>query len=232
MACWLTADPGRTAPPAPAPGDPAAEWARRVVGTDLMCVRRDGGSWDAPPGVTFGDWVDGALGPPPTTADLDYHVSTLFPPVRPHGHVEVRYVDAQPGRHWALPVAVLAALLSDPEVTRRAREACAPAAGRWVPAARHGLADRVLQRAAATVFDLALGALPALEPPGWLVDDLVVVLAQRVRRGRCPADVAPSDLVPADLVAAAPPHTEAARTTAPHSPQHPAPFGDPEEARA
>ena len=64
--------------------------------------------------------------PPPTTADLDYHISTLFPPVRPHGHLEVRYLDAQPGRRWALPAAVLAALLSDPAVTDRARQACEP----------------------------------------------------------------------------------------------------------
>jgi glutamate--cysteine ligase len=207
MACWLTLDPRRTAPPPVSAGDPAAAWARRVVGTELLCVRRDGHTWDAPADVTFADWVAGALDPPPTTEDLDYHVSTLFPPVRPRGHLEVRYVDAQPGRHWALPTAVLAALLSDPAVTARARQACAPAVGRWVSAARNGLADRVLQRAAVTVFELAVGALPALEPPSWLVDDLVVVLERRVRRGLCPADLGPPDLSPV-------------------------PAGNPEEARA
>jgi glutamate--cysteine ligase len=185
-------------------GDPAAQWARRVGGTELLCVRRTGAAWDVPVGVTFGDWVDGALDPPPTPADLDYHVSTLFPPVRPHGHLEVRYVDAQAGRGWALPVAVLAALLSDPEVAARARAVCAPAAGRWVSAARHGLADRVLHRAAVAVFELAVRALPALEPPGWLLDDALVALARRVRPGLCPADLpaatdpAPGDPAPPD----------------------------------
>ncbi len=193
-ACWLTSDPRRTAPPPASAGDPAAAWARRVVGTELLCVRRAGPGWDAPAGVTFADWVDGALDPPPTTADLDYHASTVFPPVRPRGHLEVRYVDAQPGRQWALPVAVLAALLSDPALTARAAGACAPAAGRWVSAARHGLADRVLQRAAVAVFELAVAALPALEPPAWLVDDLVVVLERRVRRGLCPADLGVPEL--------------------------------------
>ncbi len=105
---------------------------------------------------------------PPTTADLDYHISTLFPPVRPRGHLEVRYLDAQPGRRWALPAAVLAALLADPAVTDRARQACEPTVGRWVSAARHGLADRVLQRAAVTVFELAVAALPRLDARrGW-----------------------------------------------------------------
>jgi len=217
-ACWLTLDPRRTAPPLPSAGDPAAAWARRVVDTELLCVRRADG-WDVPDGVTFADWVGGALDPPPTTADLDYHVSTLFPPVRPHGHLEVRYLDAQAGRHWALPVAVLAALLSDPECTARARQACAPAAGRWVSAARHGLADRVLQQAAVAVFELAVAALPALGPPSWLADDLVAVLEQRVRRGLCPADLS------TPLPDAAP---------VPHAPvlNAPAPIGDPEEARA
>jgi glutamate--cysteine ligase len=193
-ACWLSLDPPRTAPPSPAAAtarDPARAWARRVVDTELLCVRRGGGAeWDAPAGLTFGDWVEGALGPPPTTADLDYHASTLFPPVRPQGHLEVRYVDAQPGRQWALPVAVLAAALADPARTAQARRVCAPAAGRWVSAARHGLADRVLRRAAVAVFELAVAALPALEPPEWVVDDLRVVLERRVRRGLCPADLA------------------------------------------
>ena len=218
-ASWLMADPRRTAPPPAAADDPAQAWARRVLDTELMCVRRDGPSWDAPAGVTFADWVAGALAPPPTTADLDYHISTLFPPVRPHGHLEVRYVDAQPGRQWALPVAVLAALLSDPDRTAHARRACAPAAGRWVSAARHGLADRVLQRAAVTVFELAVAALPALEPPSWLVDELAVVLERRVRRGLCPADLDAPD-------------RDAPGPAAPHHPLSTVPIADREEASA
>lgn len=204
MACWLTLDPRRTAPPAASTGDPAAGWARRVLTTELLCVRRDTGPWDAPAGVTFADWIHGALDPAPTTADLEYHASTLFPPVRPHGHLEVRYLDAQPGRRWALPVAVLAALLSDPAVTEQARQACEPAAGRWVSAARHGLTDRVLHRAAVPVFELALAALPALEPPSWLVEDMIVALERGVRRGRCPADDPPPADAPGALEEARP----------------------------
>ena len=188
MACWLALDPSRTAPPVVQPADPATAWARRVLATELLCVRRKHGSWEVPAGITFADWIAGALHPAPTTADLEYHASTLFPPVRPHGHLEVRYLDAQPGRRWALPVAVLAALLSDPAVTDRARHLCAPAEGRWVSAARHALADRVLQHAAVAVFELALATLPGLDVPAWVVDDLIVTLERGVRRGRSPAD--------------------------------------------
>lgn len=189
MACWLRLDPARTAPPPAADyADPAAAWARRVVHTPLLCVRRPQGAWTVPEQVTFADWVGGALSPPPTTADLDYHVSTMFPPVRPHGHVEVRYLDAQAGRGWALPTALLAALLSDPVVTDQVLEICEPAQGRWESGARHGLADRVLARAAALVFDLACTRLPDVGTPAWVVDDLGEMTERYVLRGRCPAD--------------------------------------------
>ncbi|WP_255622495.1 ergothioneine biosynthesis glutamate--cysteine ligase EgtA [Pseudonocardia sp. DSM 110487] len=189
-ACWQRADPARTAPPPAADvsgADPAAAWARRVLDTPVLAVRRPG-RWTVPSGVTFADWVRGALPEPPTTADLDYHVTTLFPPVRPHGHLEVRYIDAQPGRRWALPVAVLVALLSDATTIDQVRAACAPAAGRWTSGARHGLSDRVLARAAASVFELAIGRLPAVGAPQWVLDDLTAMHELQVLRGRCPAD--------------------------------------------
>jgi glutamate--cysteine ligase len=190
-AAWQRADPARCVPPPPADAtssDPAAAWARRVVHSPVLAVRRERREWLVPDGVTFADWIAGALPQPPTTADLDYHMTTLFPPVRPHGHLEIRYVDAQPGRRWALPVSVLAALLSDPEVTDRAMEACEPARERWTSAARHGLADRVLARAAAAVFELALGRLPDVGAPDRVVADLTDMTERQVLRGRCPAD--------------------------------------------
>lgn len=205
MACWLALDPVRTAPPRLTDlADPAAGWARRVLSTPLLCVRRSGGSWSVPGGITFADWIDGAVTPSPTTADLDYHVTTLFPPVRPHGHLEARYVDMQPGQRWALPLAVLAAVLSDPVVTDRALEVCEPATGRWEAGARHGLADRVLARAAARVFDLACSRLPAVGAPGWVQELLDDHTDRYVLRGRCPAD----DPEPEQLPVSPPPPAE------------------------
>ncbi len=192
MAC----DPARTAAPSAADtdpdSDPAAAWARRVLASPLLCVRGDG-VWTVPHRVTFADWIHGALPEPPTTADLDYHVSTLFPPVRPHGHLEVRYVDGQPGDRWALPTVVIAALLADPCVTDRVLELCEPARGRWVSAARHGLADRVLAAAAAGVFTLACERAPEAGAPDWTVDALVTMTERQVLRGRCPADEPPDE---------------------------------------
>jgi glutamate--cysteine ligase len=163
MATWWGMDPRRTHPPAGA--DPAEAWVRFAMAAPLLCVRRDGDCWDPPPGVTLRDWVAGALPDPPTADDVDYHLSTLFPPVRPRGYLEVRYLDTQPGPDWIAPVAVLTALLDDPATTSAARDLAAPVADRWERAWRHGLADPSLRRAATAVADLAarhLGpALPA-----------------------------------------------------------------------
>jgi len=87
-----------------------------------------------------------------------------------------------------VPVAVLAALLSDSATTAAARDACAPASGRWSDAARHGLRDPVLATAATRVFELACRRLPTLGAPSKLRRLVEDVTEQRVRRGRCPAD--------------------------------------------
>ncbi|MEU8391901.1 ergothioneine biosynthesis glutamate--cysteine ligase EgtA [Micromonospora sp. NPDC048842] len=166
MAAWLAIDPARTRPvwsPSGAEDDPTDAWISYVLAAPLLCLRRHSADWAAPPGVTFADWLDGALPQPPTTDDLDYHVSTLFPPVRPRGYLELRYLDAQPGRGWRLPLAVLTALFDDPGTVREAYTIAAPVAHRWSAAARHGLGDPALAAAAAALLDLALSTMPRLE---------------------------------------------------------------------
>ncbi|MDQ2706962.1 MAG: ergothioneine biosynthesis glutamate--cysteine ligase EgtA [Actinomycetota bacterium] len=188
MACWWALDPPRTAPPDLSIADPAAGYARRAMEAGLLCLRRGDASWDAPAGVTFADWLAGALTDKPTTADLDLHLSTLFPPVRPQGHLEVRYLDAQPGTEWVVPVAVLAAVLSTPRTIAGVLQACLPIADRWLAAAHVGLADQELARAGVTVFTLVLEALPSVIGSGPVRDLVERVLQERALRGRCPAD--------------------------------------------
>nr|WP_042191860.1 ergothioneine biosynthesis glutamate--cysteine ligase EgtA [Kibdelosporangium sp. MJ126-NF4]CEL20332.1 Glutamate--cysteine ligase EgtA [Kibdelosporangium sp. MJ126-NF4]CTQ97557.1 Glutamate--cysteine ligase EgtA [Kibdelosporangium sp. MJ126-NF4] len=153
----LGTDPARTYP-SEITDDPATSWARRVLDTPLLCLRNDGGCWDAPPGVTFADWIAGVadLGREPTIADLDYHISTLFPPVRAQGYLEIRYIDAQQGDRWLTPAALLVALLSQAD---KVIDICAPVAGDWLTAARDGLRDPELARVAASLAEVGLGAL-------------------------------------------------------------------------
>jgi glutamate--cysteine ligase len=59
-----------------------------------------------------------------------YHLSTLFPPVRPRGgYLEVRYLDAQPLGRIAEAVATVAALLYDAQARRDALDLLLPRAG-------------------------------------------------------------------------------------------------------
>lgn len=187
MATWLAIDPARTRPvwsPERADEDPVAAWTGYALSAPLLCVRGDGPDWTAPPGVTFADWLAGALPRPPTTDDLEYHVSTLFPPVRPRGYLELRYLDAQPGAAWTVPLAVLAALFADPATTRDALTVAAPVADRWRAAARCGLAERPLATAAAALFDLALTALPRLDLPPAIHEET----HREIRRRRAAAE--------------------------------------------
>jgi glutamate--cysteine ligase len=126
---WLHLDPRRTQ--APPGGDPASTWPEYVLAAPVMMLRTDHGPWRAAPGFTFGEWVSGRLPglAQPTEDDLDYHLSTLFPPVRPRGWFEVRYLDAQDPDWWPVPVAVLATLLDRPEIAPLVLEACEPVAG-------------------------------------------------------------------------------------------------------
>ena len=161
MAAWWGMDPRLTHPPIGPPSDPAAGWVRYALAAPLICVRRGDDCWDPPPGATLAGWLAGALPDPPTAADVEYHLSTLFPPVRPHGYLEIRYLDSQPGDEWIAPVALLAALFADRPATEAALELALPVAGSWHAAYRSGLADPALRRAATALAGLALDRLEA-----------------------------------------------------------------------
>lgn len=187
MRAMFRADPVRTRPSA-VDADPAASWARRALDAPVICVRRPDGCWTPPGRMSFADWIGGAIAGPPTRDDLDYHLSTLFPPVRPRGYLEVRYLDAQPDDDWIVPSALLAALMADGDTVAGALAATEPAAGRWLHAARYGLADRRIAQAARAVVDLAGRVLPDRTDLGagqakWVVDRL----AERIEIGTNPS---------------------------------------------
>lgn len=154
----LGTDPARSWPSV-LDGDPVLGWARRVLDMPLICWRRPGDCWEVPAGISFADWIGGALAPAPTFGDLDYHLSTVFTPVRAHGYLEIRFLDAQSGDEWIVPTVLLAALFARQSTVERLLELAKPAVGKWLLAARRGLADPGLATTAAAVLDLALRAL-------------------------------------------------------------------------
>ncbi|MFJ5212396.1 ergothioneine biosynthesis glutamate--cysteine ligase EgtA [Streptomyces nigra] len=197
QATWARMDPGRTRPVGCLP-DPATSWARYALDAQLLCL--PGGAaedWTAPVGLTFRDWMRGGRGlRAPSIADLDYHLSTLFPPVRPRGWLELRMIDAQDGDNWMAAAAVASILLDDPAAAETAYAATAPLCGEdqvptpetWLRAARRGLADLDLAKAARTCFAAADAALGRAGTPDY-VRTVVADYANRYpERGRCPAD--------------------------------------------
>ena len=180
MQSWLGIDPARSGPVSGGDGaDPAGDWARYALAAPLICRRRPGRDWSVNGRVSFADWIRNpqsvqqarrstAPGPPagpPTIEDLDYHLSTLFPPVRPRGYLELRYLDAQPEAEWLAPTAILAGLNIHDDLLDRAREICEPVRRRWRQAADLGLDDPPLAAAARALSDVAAEAITGTDLP-------------------------------------------------------------------
>jgi glutamate--cysteine ligase len=229
QAIWARLDPCRTRPPANAvppllasdrrnkehDRDPGEAWVDYALSAEVMCVRRPQPQpWTAPAGLTFRGWLRGGGERPPTLEDLTYHLSTLFPPVRPRGHLEYRVIDAQPDDGWIVPAALVTALLDDETASQQAMAAAetlwhqaamacggdfgdeAGAGGGagwdcgspWEWAARHGPTDPLIGDVSVTCFEAAEAALGRLAAPA-AVKDAVTGFAERyVARYRCPAD--------------------------------------------
>jgi glutamate--cysteine ligase len=185
QAAWLDIDPKRTAAPS-LRADPRESYARYSLDAPVMCVRGDDHTWTVPNGVTFAGWLAGALHRRPTYGDLAYHLTTLFPPVRASGHFEVRYLDAQRGSDWIVPAAMLWALTA----TRRARDLAdattEPVARLWPEAARDGLHNPQLSRAARSLVGIALDGLDG--QPTHIASHVAEFAERYTLRGRCPAD--------------------------------------------
>ncbi|MFG2194066.1 ergothioneine biosynthesis glutamate--cysteine ligase EgtA [Streptomyces sp. NPDC048639] len=199
QAVWAQLDPGRCQ--APVEGfNPRADWAAYVLDAPVMCVRSEDGPWTVPVDLSFREWIRGGLPRPPTLDDLEYHITTLFPPVRPRGHLELRMIDAQSGDDgWRIPLAVTAALFDDPESSEavyRAVKPLAEVAGfrpaprnpLWETAARDALTDPELRSAAVAAFTVAQEALPRLGASDSLQEAVAAFADRYVLRGRCPAD--------------------------------------------
>lgn len=196
---WGQLDSARCGPVLGVDGDdPASEWARYALRAPVMLVN----SPDAVPvtnWVPFADWADGRAvlgGRRPTEADLDYHLTTLFPPVRPRRWLEIRYLDSVPDALWPAAVFTLTTLLDDPVAAESAAEATRPVATAWDRAARMGLTDRHLHTAALTCVRLAAERAPAE------LEESMTLLMRSVQQRRSPADDF-SDRVVARGIAAA-----------------------------
>ena len=182
---WSRLDSARCGPILTASGeDPGTDWARYALKAPVMLVHSP-----EPVPVThrvpFADWADGREllgGRRPTRYDLEYHLTTLFPPVRPRQWLEIRYLDSVPAAIWPAVVFTLVTLLDDPVAAGIAAEAVEPVATAWDTAARIGLDDPRIHTAASRCVAAAAERAPAE------LEEAMQRLVAEVEQGRCPAD--------------------------------------------
>ncbi|HZC94439.1 MAG TPA: ergothioneine biosynthesis glutamate--cysteine ligase EgtA [Mycobacterium sp.] len=182
---WSQLDSARCGPILTVSGeDPGTDWARYAMKAPVMLVN----SPEAVPvthRVPFADWADGREllgGRRPTRHDLEYHLTTLFPPVRPREWLEIRYLDSVPDAVWPAVVFTLVTLLDDPTAAGIAAEAVQPVATAWDVAARIGLNDPRIQAAASRCVAAAAERAPAE------LHEAMQRLVDAVERGRSAAD--------------------------------------------
>lgn len=152
--CWRLLDPSRTGVPEPR-GSACEDYARFAL--DAVDMWRTDGDGRYRP---FSDWVaDGDW----SEARWENHLSTLFPEVRPRGHLEVRSIDALPEEMVGVPVILLAGLLYNREAAAEARQLLDSADEQILNrAARLGLKDRGLADTAADLVTVGVHGARAL----------------------------------------------------------------------
>ena len=146
----------------------------------------------------FGEWLRHAR---PTLDEWREHLSTLFPEVRPRGHLELRSCDAVPPQWYAAPLALAVGITYDPWALRTAADLLGrPDAGLLHRAGRVGLTDPAIRRTAVDLADIAMAGCEHLGPAYFHPSDLEQArqfFDQYTRRGRSPAD----DLEGAEIAA-------------------------------
>lgn len=194
---WLAIDPTRTSSVGWG-SDPAAAWADYALSASLMLIRSSPGGGaeertkhahgafvSAPRAFSFADWIASPerIGRAPSIVDLDYHLTTLFPPVRPRGFLELRFLDAVPSRWWPGLVALAGTLLDHPVAAASAQELLTDLRPEWTRVVESGLRDPHLR---SVVHECA--ALAVRHAPPDLRSE-AAAYAELLAAGRTPGDL-------------------------------------------
>jgi glutamate--cysteine ligase len=180
---WRDVDPSRTGIPYDA-REPVSAYLSFALAAPAILFPTVDGEY-----LPFGDWISRAN---PTVDEWHEHLSTLFPEVRPRGHLELRSPDSIEPHWYAAPLALTAGILYDPGALRAAEDLLgAPDPGLLERAGHCGLHDPAIAQTAAELFQLALSGCRGLGPSYFHPSDLEQAAAffeRYTRRGRAPAD--------------------------------------------
>ncbi|MDY7106051.1 MAG: glutamate-cysteine ligase family protein [Actinomycetota bacterium] len=218
QAAWLAIDPSRTRQPQ-LTADPRDGWRDFALDANVLLIRRpDRDAVTVAPPFPFRRWLEeGHAVGAPTGADFRYHLTTLFPPVRARGWLELRMIDAVPEPARDVVVAAVTALLVDDDAGAEALEAVAGVEDAWDAAARCGPTDPRLATAGVRCLSAAAAALRR-GGDGALADAVDEFADRYPAEGRCPAD----DVL-AEWAAAPPRPAARSRPAAPPRPDGQAP---------
>lgn len=182
-AVWREVDPSRTGLPYDADAPIEAYLSFALDAPAILFPVIDGRY------RSFGEWLGHAS---PTSEEWHDHLSTLFPEVRPRGHLELRSADSVLPHWYAAPLAFTTGLLYDSGALRAADDLLGtPDPGMLGKAGRWGLHDPAVASKAADLFQIALAGCRGLGPGYFHTADLeeaVAFFERYTRRGRAPAD--------------------------------------------
>jgi glutamate--cysteine ligase len=189
---WRTLDPARTGLPWDG-RDPIGRYCDFALHAPAILLPELDGEYRP-----FGEWLRHAR---PTLEEWREHLSTLFPEVRPRGHLELRSCDAVSPQWYAAPVALAVGITYDPWALRAAADLLGhPDVDLLRRAGLAGLSDPAIARVAADLADIAIAGCEHLGPAYFNPADVEQARAffdQYTRRGRSPAD----DLEGAEIAA-------------------------------
>ncbi|MFL5535656.1 MAG: glutamate-cysteine ligase family protein [Gemmatimonadales bacterium] len=191
-AVWRAVDPRRTGM-AYDRANPIEAYRRFALDAPVMLFPMVDGRYR-----TFAEWLESA---DPSQEDWHEHLSTLFPEVRPRGHLELRSADTVPPQWFAAPIALLAGILYNSEALHAAGALLgSPDPDLLDRAARWGLHDPDFRSMATDLFEIALQGCRALGSAYLHPSDVEQAEAffdQYTRRGRALADDVLEDAVAA-----------------------------------
>lgn len=151
---WRTLDPSRTGIVC-GQDDAAREYLRFAL--EAGALRSGGG------GKSYVPFRELLRTSPLTEEDWQFHLSTLFPEVRPREYFELRSADTIEIEYLPAPIVFVTALVYDPESARDAeRRLGAPSAQLLERAGNRGLGDPELHRLADKLAKLALRGAESL----------------------------------------------------------------------
>jgi glutamate--cysteine ligase len=180
---WRALDPGRTGLPWDE-RDPVGHYCDFALRAPALLLPELDGAHRS-----FGEWLHHSR---PTLEEWHEHLSTLFPEVRPRGHLELRSCDAVSPQWYAAPVALAVGITYDPWALRAAADLLGrPDMELLRRAGRLGLGDAGIQRTAIDLVDIALAGCGHLGPGYFHPSDLEqarLFFEQYTRRGHSPAD--------------------------------------------